>query len=67
MVMLDQSNVVNKLTIEESKEVIGGAKFSGTVINAFTSAFKVLYSFGQEFGSAIRRIRRKKLCTLSRD
>ena len=44
--------------------VVGGAKFSGTIINAFTSAFKTLYGIGQDFGSAIRRIRRKKLCSL---
>lgn len=61
----DQLDAVkNRLNNEELKTIIGGAKFSGSVVNAFTSAFKVLYGIGQDFGSAIRRIRRKKLCSL---
>lgn len=63
MDMLDQLNVENKLTKSEMLEVIGGKSISGTIVNAFTSAFKVLYGFGQEFGSAVRRVRRKKLCS----
>lgn len=63
MDMLDQLNVVNRLSNKELKMITGGLKFSGTILNAFTSAFKVLYGFGQEFGSSIRRIRRKKLCS----
>lgn len=63
MDMLDQLNVENKLTKSEMLEVIGGTSISGTIVNAFTSAFKVLYGFGQEFGSAVRRVRRKKLCS----
>lgn len=63
MDMLDQLNVENKLTKSEMLGVIGGRSISGTIVNAFTSAFKVLYGFGQEFGSAVRRVRRKKLCS----
>lgn len=62
---LDQLNVVeDKLSREELKMIVGGARFSGSIINAFISAFKTLYGIGQDFGSAIRRIRRKKLCSL---
>lgn len=62
---LDQLNVVeDKLSREGLKMIVGGARFSGSIINAFTSAFKTLYGIGQDFGSAIRRIRRKKLCSL---
>lgn len=64
MVIQDQLNVASKLSNEEMLQVVGGAKLSGTVINAFTSAFKVLYGFGQNFGSALRRIVKKKLCSL---
>lgn len=64
MVIQDQLNVASKLSNEEMLQVVGGAKISGTVINAFTSAFKVLYGFGQDFGSALRRIVKKKLCSL---
>lgn len=60
---LDQLNVVSKLTNNELKMVEGGG-LSGTIVNAFTSAFKALYGFGQEFGSSIRRIRKRKLCSL---
>lgn len=63
MDMLDQLNVENKLTKSEMLEVVGGKSISGSIVNAFTSAFKVLYGFGQEFGSAVRRVRRKKLCS----
>lgn len=64
MVIQDQLNVASKLSNEEMLQVVGGAKISGTVINAFTSAFKVLYGFGQNFGSSLRRIIKKKLCSL---
>ena len=64
MVIQDQLNVSSKLSNEEMLQVVGGAKISGTVINAFTSAFKVLYGFGQNFGSSLRRIIKKKLCSL---
>ena len=64
MVIQDQLNVASKLSNEEMLQVVGGAKISGTVINAFTSAFKALYGFGQDFGSALRRIVKKKLCSL---
>lgn len=64
MVIQGQLNVASKLSNEEMLQVVGGAKISGTVINAFTSAFKVLYGFGQNFGSSLRRIIKKKLCSL---
>lgn len=54
-----------KLQNDELKIVIGGkTSISGTLINAGVSAFKTIYSFGQYFGSAIRRIYKKKLCSL---
>ncbi|MGM9879157.1 MAG: hypothetical protein ACI31R_03950 [Bacilli bacterium] len=64
MVTQDPLNVANKLSKEEMLHVVGGGKISGTVVNAFTSAFKALYGFGQNFGSALRRIVKKKLCSL---
>lgn len=54
----------NKLSKKELLNVVGGSKISGTLINAFTAAFKTLYGFGQNFGSSVRRIARKKLCSL---
>lgn len=64
MVIQDPLNVAGKLSKDEMLQVVGGVKISGTVVNAFTSAFKVLYGFGQDFGSALRRIVKKKLCSL---
>lgn len=64
MVTQDPLNVANKLSKDEMLQVVGGGKISGTVVNAFTSAFKALYGFGQDFGSALRRIVKKKLCSL---
>lgn len=63
MAMLDQLNVV-RLKDNELMVIQGGASISGTLVNAFTSAFKALYGFGQNFGTAIRRITSKKLCSL---
>lgn len=62
MDMLDQLNVV-KMNKEELLEIIGGASISGTIVNAFTSAYKTLYGFGQNFGTAIRRIVKRNLCS----
>ena len=64
MVIQDPLNVAGKLSKDEMLQVVGGVKISGTVVNAFTSAFKVLYGFGQEFGSALRRIIKKRLWSL---
>lgn len=64
MVIQDPLNVAGKLSKDEMLQVVGGVKISGTVVNAFTSAFKVLYGFGQDFGSALRRIIKKRLCSL---
>lgn len=63
MDMQDHLNVVNKLSKEELQMVAGGKSISGTVISALTSAFKALYGFGQDFGGAIRRLRKKQLCS----
>lgn len=61
----DQLNVAkNRLTKDEMLSVVGGAKLSGTIINAFTNAYKTLYGFGQNFGSSLRRLIKKKLCSL---
>ena len=57
--MLDQEVV----TDDELLMIRGGASVSGTVVNAFTAAFKTLYGFGQDFGGSLRRIITKKLCS----
>lgn len=64
MAMQDHLNVVDKLSKNELQDIVGGRSISGTVINAFTSAFKTLYGFGQDFGGAMRRFKKRKLCQL---
>jgi len=64
MDMSDQLNVEIRLTKSEMQSIIGGASLSGTIVNAFNSAFKTIYGFGQNFGTAVRRIAKRKLCKL---
>lgn len=64
MVTQDLLNVDTKLSKGELLCVIGGVSITGTFVNAFTAAFKVLYGFGQDFGSSVRRIAKKRLCNL---
>ena len=64
MDMQDHLDVANRLTNYELHMIVGGKSISGTLINAFTSAFKTVYGFGQDFGGAIRRFRKKQLCSL---
>lgn len=54
--------------IEDNQElmyIVGGFNWTGTIINALTSAGKFIYSVGQSFGSAIRRIGSKSMCSCS--
>lgn len=62
---LDQKNAMNNLTRIELNEIDGGASLSGTLVSAFTSAFKTVFDFGRSLGSAFRRIKEGKLCAIS--
>ena len=64
MAMQDHLDVADKLSKRELQNIIVGRSISGTIINAFTSAFKTVYGFGQDFGGAMRRFRKRKLCQL---
>jgi len=51
----------------EDKElmlIVGGFNITGTIVNAFLSTGKFIYSLGQSFGSAIRRIGSKNICQI---
>ena len=63
MVMQDLKNVENRLKLQELKLIEGGKSISGSVISALSNGFKTIYGFGQDFGGAIRRIIKKKLCS----
>lgn len=44
--------------------IVGGLNLSGTLLNAFSTGIKTLYEFGQNVGTAIRRIISKNLCKI---
>lgn len=44
--------------------IVGGFNLTGTIVNAFLSTGKFIYSLGQSFGSAIRRIGSKNVCQI---
>lgn len=56
-----ENNILNK---NELNNIVGGKSISATLVNAGVSAFKAIYTFGQYFGSSIRRIYKKNLCSL---
>jgi len=49
---------------QELMLIVGGFNITGTIVNAFVSAGKFIYSLGQSFGSAIRRIGSKNICPI---
>lgn len=49
---------------EELLLIRGGAKLSGTYINAIVGAVKIIFEIGKAFGSSIRRSTSGKLCEL---
>lgn len=65
MDMLDQKNVMNKLSNEDLKNLEGGTSLTGSLISAFTSAFKTVFEFGRSLGNSIRRINEGKMCEIS--
>lgn len=44
------------------ENTVGGASISGAILNALTTVGKFVYSMGQTFGSALRRISTRKMC-----
>ena len=64
MDMLDHLNVVNELNDEELDNIIGGINLSGTFIKAVSSGINTIMDVGRSFGTSIRRIVGKRLCTL---
>ena len=52
-----------KVDDKELLYVFGGG-ISATILNYFSTAVKTIYSIGQGFGGAIRRIASNNLCPL---
>lgn len=56
---------MNKIYDEkELMLIVGGFNITGTIVNAFLSVGKFVYSLGQSFGSAIRRIGSNNVCQI---
>lgn len=55
---------MEKLEDKELLAIVGGWSITGTLINAFVSAGKAIYSAGQSFGSSLRRIKGNNLCPI---
>ena len=55
---------MNKLDKTELQNIDGGLSISGTIINAFTNGIKTILDAGRSLGTAIRRIKEDKMCTL---
>ena len=54
---------MQKLTEKDLKELEGGQTISGTLINGINSIVKTIYGWGQNFGSACRRIVSGNMCS----
>ena len=65
MDMLDQKNALINLEREELKELDGATSITGSLITAFTRAFKTIFDFGRSLGNSIRRIKEGKMCAIS--
>ena len=52
------------LTNEDLKKVVGGISFSGSLVKAFTSFINTIMEVGRSFGTAIRRIKNKNICSM---
>lgn len=55
---------MEKLSNNELMLIVGGFNITGTIVNAFLSTGKFIYSLGQSLGSAIRRIGSNDLCKI---
>ena len=53
------------LSKEELKNIDGGSSITGSLITAFIEGIKTVRSLGRSLGSSIRRLKEKKLCTIS--
>ena len=49
---------------QELLVMMGGFNVTGTIVIAFLSAGKFIYTLGQSFGSSIRRIGSNNLCRI---
>jgi hypothetical protein len=53
-----------KLTDKELISIHGGVNISGSLINSFTGAIKILLDVSRSLGTALRRIYGRQLCPL---
>lgn len=49
---------------EDLMLIVGGFNITGTIVNAFISAGKFIYSLGQSLGTSLRRIGTNNICRI---
>lgn len=54
---------MEKIKTEELYTIVGGINITSAILNALTSAASTIFDVGKAFGSAIRRISTRSLCT----
>lgn len=65
MVMLDQKNVMSKVSKDELEKLDGGTSLTGSLINAFTDGIKTIFDLGRSLGTSFRRVEENKMCAIS--
>ncbi len=63
MDLQDHFHVMKPLSKTELVNITGG-NITGSLINAFTSAFKLVHDIGKSLGSSIMRIKENKICEI---
>lgn len=56
---------MNLLTLEEQKNIIGGAVSITSIINSVSKAANIIIGLGRSLGSTIRRVVGGKYCPIS--
>lgn len=66
MVWLDHWGVDRMKVLDDNElfNVIGGVSISGTLIKSFASAITTVVDIGRSFGTALRRIWGKAICSI---
>lgn len=54
---------MEKIKTEEMYAIVGGINITSAILNALTNAANTIFEVGRAFGSAIRRLYSRSLCS----
>lgn len=54
---------MQRMTIQETYDVIGGINITAALVSGLTSAVSKIFELGQNLGSALRRLTSGKVCS----